>query len=58
MFETIIIWVIIAICAFFTGRRFYRQWQVATSKDGNISCGDSCTCCAESNCTTRKSEEI
>lgn len=56
MVESIIIWAIIAICAFFTGRRFYRQWKVATSKDANISCGDSCTCCVDSSCSSRKSE--
>ncbi len=58
MVETIIIWAIIAICAFFTGRRFYRQWRAATSKDVNISCGDSCTCCADSSCTSRQSKNV
>ncbi|TKB27980.1 FeoB-associated Cys-rich membrane protein [Desulfopila sp. IMCC35006] len=57
MLETIIIWTIIAICAFFTGRRFYRQWKIATSKDSNISCGQSCTCCSDSSCSSRKKSE-
>ena len=54
MVEKIFIWVIIVICAFFTGRRFYRQWKVATSKDANISCGDGCTCCTDTSCSDRK----
>ncbi|MGB3211543.1 MAG: FeoB-associated Cys-rich membrane protein [Desulforhopalus sp.] len=56
MIETIIIWVIIVLCAFFTGRRFYRQWKAATSKDADISCCNSCTCCNDSSCSDRKFE--
>lgn len=56
MIETIIIWLIIALCAFFTGRRFYRQWRVATSKDDNISCGQGCTCCSDTSCSTRNTK--
>lgn len=55
MFEVILIWVIVAVCAFFTGRRFYRQWKAAVNKDTDISCGEGCSCCAAS-CDSRKSD--
>jgi len=58
MIETVIIYAIIAVCAFFTGRRFYRQWKAATSKDSNISCGSGCTCCTDSTCDSRKSDDL
>ena len=44
MIESIIVWTIIAVCAFFIGRKFWRQWRAATSQKGVISCGCGCTC--------------
>lgn len=52
--ETIIIWSIIAVSAFFTGRKFYRQWRAAIDKRGQVSCGQGCCSCSTvSSCTTK-----
>jgi len=45
MAETLIIWTIIAISVFFTGRMFYRQWTSATSDDPTVTCGGCCSSC-------------
>ncbi len=46
MWQTIIIWLIIALCAFFIGRRFFRQWRSALSGKPVSCCLDSgCSCC-------------
>ncbi|MGW8194297.1 MAG: FeoB-associated Cys-rich membrane protein [Desulforhopalus sp.] len=57
MIESIILYAILAVCVFFTGRRFYRQWRSAIRKDGNISCGDSCSCCVSSSCDSHASQK-
>ncbi|MFW2364789.1 MAG: FeoB-associated Cys-rich membrane protein [Desulforhopalus sp.] len=55
MIEHIILYCILALCVFFTGRRFYRQWRSALSKDDKTSCGNDCSCCASSSGNNRKS---
>jgi hypothetical protein len=43
MWQTLLIWLIIALCAFFIGRRFFRQWRSALS-------GKTVSCCLDSGC--------
>jgi GTPase Era involved in 16S rRNA processing len=40
MWQTLLIWLIIALCAFFIGRRFFRQWRSALS-------GKTVSCCLD-----------
>jgi hypothetical protein len=47
MWQTILIWLIIGLCAFFIGRRFFRQWHAALSGKSVSCCLDSgCSCCS------------
>ncbi|MEE4136757.1 MAG: FeoB-associated Cys-rich membrane protein [Desulforhopalus sp.] len=49
MLENLLVGLVVAVCAFYTGRRLYRQWQVAASRDTANSCAASCcSCCPES----------
>jgi hypothetical protein len=45
MLEKLLVGLVVAVCAFFTGRRFYRQWQVAVNRDTASSCEASCCSC-------------
>ncbi|RPH39586.1 MAG: FeoB-associated Cys-rich membrane protein [Desulfobulbaceae bacterium] len=54
MWQLIIIWIIIGICAFFLGRRLYRQWRAALTPGKNVSCGGGCSCCSASGCDEPK----
>ena len=55
MLENIILWLILAGCAFFVGRKFYRQWRAALDPKGNISCDCGCSGCGSSdNCDTKQ----
>ncbi|MBT8332986.1 MAG: FeoB-associated Cys-rich membrane protein [Desulfobacterales bacterium] len=56
MWQTIIIWVIIFLCAFFVGRRYWRQWRIALKADQDVGCIQSgCSCCSSvSTCSTVK----
>ncbi len=51
MIESIVVWTIIAISAFFIARKFWRQWKAAASKKGAISCSCGCTCDGDSTCS-------
>jgi len=54
MIEKFIIWVIIALSAFFLARRFYRQWRAAFNKNLELSCGQGCCgCAATEQCPTK-----
>jgi hypothetical protein len=56
MVQTIIIWIIVALCTFYIGRRYYRQWRSALSGDQKSGCIESsCSCCsATSDCSSIK----
>ncbi|MBU1565034.1 MAG: FeoB-associated Cys-rich membrane protein [Proteobacteria bacterium] len=54
MIETILIWIVISVSAFFTGRKFYRQWRTAFDKKSQVSCGQGCCSCGtSSSCSTK-----
>ncbi|MCB2217296.1 FeoB-associated Cys-rich membrane protein [Desulfofustis glycolicus] len=59
MWQTILIWLIIALCAFFIGRRFFRQWRSALSGKTVSCCLDSgCSCCpSATSCPTDHKEK-
>lgn len=50
MIESIVVWTIILVSAFFIGRKFWRQWKAAVDKKGIISCGCGCSCDGGSVC--------
>ncbi|MGA7278415.1 MAG: hypothetical protein WBW79_10785 [Desulfocapsaceae bacterium] len=56
MAQTIVIWIIVALCALYIGRRYYRQWRSALRGDQNGGCIESsCSCCsAASDCSSIK----
>jgi len=56
MVQTIVIWIIVAFCALYIGRRYYRQWRSALRGDQNAGCIESsCSCCsAASDCSSIK----
>lgn len=56
MLESLVVWIIIAISAFFLGRRLWRQWRAATSGKGAMSCGCGCSCGGEAICPTKCEE--
>jgi hypothetical protein len=53
MWQTLLIGIIIGACALFLGRRFWRQWRVATSDRDMPQCIEGgCGCCtAASSCS-------
>jgi hypothetical protein len=56
MIQTIVIWIIVALCALYIGRRYYRQWRSALRGDQNAGgIESSCSCCsAASDCSSIK----
>ncbi|MBW1635974.1 MAG: FeoB-associated Cys-rich membrane protein [Deltaproteobacteria bacterium] len=48
MLEKIFILFVVAGCAFFIGRRFYRQWRSAALGDAIPCCSDGCSSCRSS----------
>ncbi|WP_136805413.1 FeoB-associated Cys-rich membrane protein [Desulfosediminicola flagellatus] len=54
MWENIILWSILGCCAFFVGRRFFRQMRTALDPKANATCDCSCSGCGTSNCNDRK----
>ncbi|MBW2683452.1 MAG: FeoB-associated Cys-rich membrane protein [Deltaproteobacteria bacterium] len=54
MLEKIIIALIVACCAFFIGRRFYRQWRRVALGNEIPCCTDGCSSCSSvSTCDSR-----
>ncbi|WP_163339631.1 FeoB-associated Cys-rich membrane protein [Desulfopila sp. IMCC35008] len=54
MLQTIISTIIIALCAFFVGRRLYRQFKSAVDPNKTISCSCSCPDCSVSSCDSKE----
>ena len=53
MVENIILWAIIALCAFFIGRKFFRQWRAALDPKADIPCSCGCSGCNSIKCKDR-----
>lgn len=54
MWETLFIWTIIAVCAFYVGRKFFRQWRRALDPHAGVSCDCSCSGCGTTSCDSKK----
>jgi hypothetical protein len=54
MWQTIIIWAIIALSAFYIFRCFYRKWRIALSPDADGACmaSDCCGCPSFDSCSS------
>lgn len=53
MIEHLVIWSLVALSAFFLGRRFLRQWHAAFDHKQPLSCGQGCCSChPTSSCQT------
>ncbi len=50
MLQNIILWAIIALCALFIGRKFFRQWRAALDPNAKIPCDCGCSDCTSIDC--------
>jgi hypothetical protein len=58
MWDYIVVGGIIGICAFFIGRKFYRQLKAAANPAVSLECGCGCSGgCSVSACPDRKEKE-
>ena len=50
MWETVVVVVIVSCCAFFVGRKFFRQYRSALDPSASTTCGCECSGCPTSGC--------
>lgn len=50
MTQNIITFLILILCAFFIGRRYYRQWRAAVNPKQDLSCSSGCEGCNVGTC--------
>jgi hypothetical protein len=58
MFESIIVWIVIAGSALYLGRKFWRQWRAATDKNSQIACCGGCCSCSTDRSTCDPQQSI
>lgn len=54
MWQNIITAIIVVIALFFIGKKLYKQLRQAVDPSKEITCGNSCGCCASNSCDDRK----
>ncbi|MCP3889414.1 MAG: FeoB-associated Cys-rich membrane protein [Desulfobulbaceae bacterium] len=57
MIESLLVWIIIFLAAFFIARKFYRQFKNSNAPDSTLSCNSGCCGCSETACHENKSQK-